>query len=149
MDKFKRASLNLGMLQEFKEKHKEMLKGFTDEELEFQYHRLNEDIIFMNDTYQVNVDFNTHRETPMGIPIIHLLIKRIDNGEITSWRTLQDIKNIILGEETDAVELFPMENRNVQAIEGQRHLWCMPKGNIFPVGWFEDKKPKPFLKIVK
>jgi hypothetical protein len=150
MQDFKRATINLGTFEEFKEKNKEMFVGFSDTEIKFQYERLNQDIIFMNNDYQVNVDINSHRENPSGIPVIHLLIKRIDNKEICSWRDLQDIKNMLLGKDIDAVELFPMESRNIKEIENQRHLWCMPIGNVFPVGWFEDKNaPKPFLKIVK
>jgi len=158
MDGFKRASLNLGTLEEFKIENEIMFKDFSEQEIKFQYDRLLADLIFMNDTYQVNVDTNTHRESPIGLPIVHLSIKRIDKEPIHDWRDLQEIKNVIVGEEVDAVELYPAESRRVDSAN-QYHLWCLPQGNFFPIGWMErfvqdevegtNTKQRPFLHTVK
>src|SRR5262245_53475080 len=62
------------------------------------------------DTYQVIV-----REAPHGygpeIKLWWLSIKRIDKNPIHDWRVLQAIKNALLGEECEAVELYPAESR--------------------------------------
>lgn len=155
MQEFKRASLDLGTFEEFKENNKEMFVDFLDQEILFQYNRLLKDLIFMNDEYQVNVDSNSHRESPIGVSIVHLLIQRIDKEPIRDWDIIQEIKNIIVGNETDAVELFPAESRKVDAVDNQYHLWCLPIGQLFPVGWADENwKPnpedkKPMLSIVK
>ena len=88
----------------------------------------------MNDTYQINVDRMTHKNSPVGLPIVHLSIKRIDKEIIHDWRELQEIKNAILGAEIDAVEVYPAESRRID-MANQYHLWCLPEGNLFPVGW--------------
>ena len=148
MKDFTRASLDLGTFEEFKKKNEHIMPNFSDEEIQFQYDRLGRDLVFINDKYQVNIDMFSHASTPFGIPLIHMIIKRIDGEEVSHWRDVQDIKNIMLGEDIEAVELYPMESRNVPEIKNQTHLWCMPAGQVFPVGFFEDE-PKPFLKIVK
>ena len=155
MQQFIRATINLGTFEEFKEKNKEMFTDFLEQEILFQYNRLLKDIIFMNDEYQVNVDRNSHRENPIDMPITHLLIQRIDKNPIRDWDIIQAIKNLIVGEEIDAVEMFPAESRKVDAVDFQYHLWCLPYGQLFPVGWADSEwkpnpvKTKPSLKVVK
>jgi len=55
--------------------------------------------------------------------IIHLSIKRIDKEPIHDWRDLQEIKNLLVGKENEAVELYPAESRRVD-MANQYHLWC-------------------------
>ena len=71
---------------------------------------------WFNNLYKVDVD-RRHRHPLMerlGFSvgqIIELSITRHDRGAIHDWRHLQYIKNDILGNDVEAVELFPKESR--------------------------------------
>lgn len=87
--------------------------------------------IWINDTYQVQ-----RREMPGGM--IHLNIRRRDGGPILrDWRHFQQIKNELIGEECEAVELYPAESRLVDT-SNKYHLWgyADPKWR-FPIGMKE------------
>jgi len=71
--------------------------------------------VFINDIYQVNVRF-------LSDEFIHLSIKRRDRQTIHDWRDLQEIKNQILGPECEAIEIYPAESRLVD-MANQYHLW--------------------------
>src|ERR1700677_4906434 len=63
--------------------------------------------IWKNDLYQVAA-----RKLDHGV--VHLNIRRVDGGPILrDWRHFQQIKNDIIGEECEAIELYPAESRNV------------------------------------
>lgn len=64
----------------------------------------------------------------------HILVKRRDNRPSRDWRHFQRIKNETVGEESEAVELYPAESRLVDATN-QFHLWVMPEGAWVPVGF--------------
>ena len=64
--------------------------------------------------------------------MIHLSIKRNDKKPIREWRDLLRIKNTLVGEEVEAVELFPAMSRVVDEAN-QYHLWCIPN-YTFPFG---------------
>lgn len=84
--------------------------------------------VLKNDTYQVNV-----RKVSDGC--LHLSIKRCDRQPIHDWRDLQDIKNQIVGEECEAIELYPAESRRVDTAN-QFHLWASTDDKFrFPIGW--------------
>lgn len=87
--------------------------------------------VFLSDTYQVNVK---RVEIAPNHWMIWLSIKRVDKDVIHDWRELQRIKNVILGKEIEAVELYPAESRLVDSAN-QYHLWAIPKGNVFPFGY--------------
>ncbi len=55
----------------------------------------------------------------------HLSIKRRDRGPMDQdrWRILQHVKNTLVGESHEAVELYPAESRLVDTAN-QYHLWC-------------------------
>lgn len=64
-----------------------------------------------------------------------LSIKRVDRQPIRDWRELQKIKNMIIGAEHDAVELFPAESRKVDT-SNQYHLFVLKDSAIkFPFGY--------------
>lgn len=91
--------------------------------------------IFLNDVYQVNV---RERESPIG-KLIHLSIKRRDKQSIHDWRDLQAIKNELVGQEYEAVELYPAESRVVDTAN-QYHLWCSPDPEFrFPFGFNDGR----------
>lgn len=61
-----------------------------------------------------------------GMPAgLHLSIRRNDRKPIRDWRHLQRIKNELAGEDWEAVELYPAEDRKVD-MANQYHLWCWP-----------------------
>ena len=49
------------------------------------------------------------------------------------WRAYQDIKNALVGDEWEAVELYPAESRKVDP-SNRFYLFCFPKG-VFTFGW--------------
>ena len=68
--------------------------------------------------------------------LIWLSIKNVDNSARHDWRELQRIKNELVGEDVEAVELYPAESRLVDG-SNQFHLWCVI-GFRFPFG-FEER----------
>lgn len=114
--------------------------GMTREQAKHHLNRLKADEIWVNDEYQVNVDKNPiHGFKDMTI--WHLSIKRRDKSVVHDWRDLQQIKNMLVGTEAEAVELYPAESRLVDTAN-QFHLWCFmaEKGQggfpTLPLGWF-------------
>jgi len=73
-----------------------------------------------------------------GGKLVHLSIKRNDKECVHDWRDLQRIKNEVVGEEREAVELYPAESRLVDQAN-QYHLWVLPEGQCLPLGWFEGR----------
>ena len=67
--------------------------------------------------------------------MVWLSIRRQDRKAIHDWRELQWLKNEIVGDEAEAVELYPAESRKVDAAN-QYHLWCFPTFR-FPFGFGE------------
>jgi hypothetical protein len=64
----------------------------------------------------------------------HMSIKRLDRAPIRNWRIFQQIKNELLGEDVEAVELFPSEARLVDNAN-QYHLFGFPEGVRLPLGF--------------
>jgi len=89
-------------------------------------------VVLRNSRYQVIV---RDRESPWGT-ITHLSIRRLDRQPMHDWRVMQRIKNEVLGEEREGVELFPAESRLVDT-SNQYHLWVLPAGMHFPFGYNE------------
>lgn len=85
------------------------------------------DQLWFNDEYEIFVYFTEEGGA-------HLSIKRMDRASVRNWRHLQQIKNEIVGEEREALELFPRESR-VTDNANQMHLWVMPEGLDIPVGF--------------
>lgn len=71
-------------------------------------------------TYQVQV----RRDVPNGFgqPMAWLSIKRVDRETMHDWRDLQEIKNVLIGPENEAIELYPAESRRVDSAN-QYHLF--------------------------
>lgn len=86
---------------------------------------------YTNNLYQVQVD-----ELSGGL--VHINVRRRDGAPVHDWRHLQQIKNEILGEDCEAVELYPAESRKVDA-SNKYHLWGMrdPTWRV-PIG-FQDR----------
>jgi len=91
--------------------------------------------VFLNDTYQVST--RGFRLPDFGGDWVHLSIKRIDREAIRDWRDLQEIKNQLVGEENEGIELFPAESRRVDTAN-QYHLFVLKKkGQKIPIGFNE------------
>jgi len=71
-----------------------------------------------------------------GMPAMrHLSIRRDDRQPIHDWRSLQEIKNSLLGNECEAVEIYPAESRLVD-MANQYHLWAFADTGLrFPFGF--------------
>lgn len=86
---------------------------------------------FVNDLYQV-----ARRPVPGGM--VQLNIRRRDGKPIfRDWRHFQRIKNELVGEECEGVELYPAESRKVDS-SNKYHIWASPNPAFrFPIGWTE------------
>ena len=83
--------------------------------------------VYINDVYQVAVKRHDR--------IVHLSIKRRDRKPVHAWRDLQEIKNQIVGEECEGIELYPAESRKVDTA-CQYHLWVITDTEYrFPLGF--------------
>ena len=89
---------------------------------------------YLNDRYAVSIRGIIADD---GTKMAHLSIKRIDRAVIDDWRDLQTIKNMIVGPERDAVQIFPRESHLVDT-SNQYHLWVfIDDGYVLPFGFKE------------
>jgi hypothetical protein len=84
--------------------------------------------VWVNDRYTVIV------ERFADGSVFHLSIRRSDRGPARDWRDFMQIKDDIAGPEAEAVELYPGRSRVVDSAN-QFHLWFLPGGKPFPVGY--------------
>lgn len=91
--------------------------------------------VVLNELYEVWF----HETTWAGeIAMIWLSIKRRDKQPVTNWRHIQRIKNELVGEECEGMQLFPAESRLADAAN-QYHVMCFPDPEMrFPIG-FRDR----------
>jgi hypothetical protein len=90
--------------------------------------------IWTNRTYHV---VKRELATWDGRPLVHLAVSRHDLRPARDWRHLQSIKNQLVGEECEAVELFPSESRLVDTCN-VTHLWAVTApAYCFPFGYDE------------
>jgi hypothetical protein len=92
------------------------------------------DAYFLNSRYQVAL--TEKRNSDGTLVLTHLSIRRLDRGAIFDWRDLQRIKNELLGEEVEAIQIFPAESRLVDQAN-QFHLWALPPGEKLGIGFNE------------
>ena len=105
---------------------------------------LKDDEIWVNNLYQVNVRrrigpgfFDNTKEVYNGFPkengeVVWLSIKRLDKDPIHDWRDLQQIKNEVVGEEAEAIEIYPAESRKMD-VANQYHLFAFT--TPIPIGF--------------
>ena len=115
----------------------------TRKELVTQYYALRGDQVWVNDTYQVNIDYDSEKNGALtpdpSIRVIHLSIKRRDKQPIMDYRDLMAIKDMLLSEDHEGMMLYPARMRE-HDMANQYHIWCPvlrdtgdPVG--FPFGW--------------
>jgi len=119
--------------------------GWTEEQTEKSIRDLLSSRIYKNHLYQVayydppeDTDDVAHGGEGWP-PMIHLSIKRIDRQPIHDWAHLQRIKNELVGEKNEAIELYPSEDRMVN-MANQYHLWVIANPDYhFPIGFNEGR----------
>lgn len=112
--------------------------GVPRQEIEKLLDEMANDEVFLSEcgTYQVTRRLGIANS--FGAEMICLSIKRIDKEAIHDWRHLQEIKNALVGEECEAVELYPAESRLVDT-SNQYWLWCFADPEVrMPFG-FTDR----------
>ncbi len=92
--------------------------------------------VWENEIYRV-------RKTQLAVEeldciVAHLTISRHDLREVVDWRHKQQIKNQLLGEQEEAVEIFPPEKDLVDAVNAF-HLWSMV-GKRTGLGWSDGRR---------
>jgi|TARA_R100000231_G_scaffold20218_1_gene19908 hypothetical protein len=96
---------------------------------------------WVNDIYEVwvyrkkNADSLVHNPLYKG-KCTYISIKRKDKKAVHDWRHFQQIKNELVGDEVEAIELYPKESRLHDTVN-QYHLFCLPLGTTFKFGWQE------------
>ena len=80
--------------------------------------------IYVCKDYQTSI-FDVPSPGPVWPKMWHLSIKRKDRQPLDDnrWRILQQVKNTLVGEENEAVEVYPAESRLVDTAN-QIHLFC-------------------------
>lgn len=64
----------------------------------------------------------------------HISLHRRDRAPCNDWRELQQIKSDVLGEDAEAVQLYPAEDRVVDT-SNEYHLWALFTEDGKPVPW--------------
>ena len=115
-------------------------------EIERMLKEENEVDVYSNGITECHVNIPKNDKDGNPTSPIHLSIKSYDRSIFVSWQIKQWIKNDIVGEEFEAVELYPAESRLVNGAN-QYHLWCFAKG-VIPFGFPERmvSSDKPFGK---
>ena len=138
MDKFRRTKLDRQGLS-FKESiqknidmAKELGRTITWKQAKSMEREARLSEIWVNDIYQVNIlrgkncDGYIHHPQLKG-KCDYISIKTHNKEAVRDWRHFQQIKNELVGEHREAIEIFPSEARLVDTAN-QYHLWVLPEG---------------------
>jgi hypothetical protein len=91
--------------------------------------------IYKNALYTVLVKQVTMRANFPAMT--HLSVRRNDRQPIFDWRDMQRVKNDLIGEENEGVQLFPAESRLLDT-SNQYHMYVINDPKIsFPFGYEE------------
>lgn len=106
----------------------QMKYGYSRDEVLAMLAQENSEVtIWKNDLYQV-------ARRALSSKIVHLNIRRVDGGPILrDWRHFQQIKNELLGEECEAVELYPAESRLVDTSNKYHLIGVADPAFRFPI----------------
>jgi hypothetical protein len=116
--------------------------GITKQEADTHYDRYCKMEHWTNDDYWVVLDKECRGErykTLLGHPLWHLTITRRDEQPDRNWQMFQIIKNEIVGQEYEAVELYPAQSR-LMDVANKYHLWVLAPKEAnenpphFPIG---------------
>lgn len=150
MEQFVRADANLPPMQKWVDMMLGQLsclspdgKKPTRKELCNSYTALKNDIIWVNDIYQVAIDYDSEKNGALSpapeCRVIHLSIKRLDKEPIMDYQDLMRIKDELIGEGFEAMMLYPARMRE-HDMANQYHLWIPVERDsgepvAFPFGW--------------
>lgn len=95
-----------------------------------KFYEVRDEEVWVNDEYKVDIDRNPPHGFA-GIKVIGITVRRLDREHIHDWRDLQAIKNMLVGNEYEAIELYPAESRLYDSAN-QYWLWV-----------FTDEEGKP------
>jgi hypothetical protein len=111
-----------------------MKLGLTREQALANFEKEERDTtIWCNDIYQVQRRLLTGN-------LVHLNIRRRDGGPILrDWRHFQWIKNQLIGEECEAVELYPAESRLVDTSNKFQLYGNLDPTWRFPIHMFDKR----------
>lgn len=75
----------------------------------------------------------------LGEEIVQIMVRRIDGKEEPiPWRDLQDIKDVVIGHEREALELYPAHKRRMHDMRF-RVLWGVLSNEEIKIGWPKEK----------
>lgn len=105
--------------------------GLADAQLMVEENRREQ--VFRSRDWQVHIKWVDGKN---GWPsMFHLNCRRTDREALHDWRELQAIKNILIGPEHEAVELYPAESRLTDTANNY-HLWVLANPTArFPFGF--------------
>ena len=92
--------------------------------------------VWENSLYQASV--NRKMNKVFGAEIAEIAITRKDKDAIHDWRHFQQIKNDLVGEDVEAIEIYPNENRLMDTANTY-WLYAFPKGYIMPFGFMTPR----------
>jgi len=131
-------------IQYWRQQFKEAGVDSTYDQLKKMFEVEAEAEVYANDTYTVTKADAAqaqmvHVDADTGWPAMwYLSVKRNDQEVIWDWRELQEIKNLICGEDNEGMQLFPAEERVVDTAN-QYHLFVIKQAKLFiPLG-FPDR----------
>jgi hypothetical protein len=91
------------------------------------------DEVWRNDVYLVSVMRAAGKWE--GRTVVHLSIKRHDAQPVTDWPEKQAIKNQLVGENCEGLEVYPAESRKHDQVN-RYHLWVIADPTYrLPFGW--------------
>ena len=96
--------------------------------------------VWTNDLYMATVNRRMNKE--VSAEIAEISITRKDREPIHDWRHFQQIKNDIVGEDSEAIEIYPNEKRLMDTANTY-WLYAFPKDYIVPFGFNVDLKYPP------
>ncbi len=111
----------------------------SEEVIRFAIEREQRAESWVNNHYQVNVyrgadaDELVHVEELLG-RCTWLSIKRRDKKTVNSWQDFQTIKNVLVGVDCDAIQIYPAKKHLINTAN-QYHLICLPEDASLPFGW--------------
>ena len=95
--------------------------------------------VWINSHYQINVYRGHDADELVHAPDLQgrctwLSIKRRDKKPVNSWQDFQTMKNVLVGVDCDAIQIYPAE-KNLINTANQYHLICFPEDASLPFGW--------------
>ena len=88
--------------------------------------------MWANDRYRCAVEYGDGGRAGL----VHLSIHSHSRRTAHPWRHFQQIKNDVMGDEREAVEIYPRESR-LYDTANEYHLWVLAEGDQMPFGYQE------------